>query len=61
MSTKLKKYKFIRIEKIQSIQIIEAENEEQAEKQLEIEGFGESNCDEIISSDTEIEEIQEDK
>ena len=61
MSTKLKKYKFIRIEKIKSIQIIEAENEEQANKQLEIEGFDESNCDEIISSDTEIEEIQEDK
>ena len=60
MSTKLKKYKFIRIEKIKSIQIIEAENEEQANKQLEIEGFDES-CDDIISSDTEIEEIQEDK
>jgi len=59
MSTKLKTYAFSRIEKIKSIQIFQAESKEQAEKMLEIEGFDEK-CDEIISSDTEIEEIQED-
>jgi len=51
----MKEYQFTRIETIKSIQIIQAESQEQAEKQLEIEGFDES-CDEIISSETEIEE-----
>ena len=46
----MKEYQFTRIEKIKSIQIIQAESQEQAEKQLEIEGFDES-CDEIISSE----------
>ncbi len=53
----MKEYQFTRIEKIKSIQIIQAESQEQAEKQLEIEGFDES-CDDIISSDIEIEEIK---
>jgi len=53
----MKEYQFTRIEKIKSIQIIQAESKEQAEKQLEIEGFDES-CDDIISSDIEIEEIK---
>ena len=53
----MKEYQFTRIETIKSIQIIQAENQEQAEKQLEIEGYDES-CDEIISSNTEIEEIK---
>jgi len=53
----MKTYAFSRIEKIKSIQIIQAESKEQAEKQLEIEGFDES-CDDIISSDIEIEEIK---
>ena len=53
----MKQYQFTRIEKIKSIQIIQAESKEQAEKQLEIEGFDES-CDDIISSDIEIEEIK---
>tara|TARA_R110000765_G_scaffold257229_1_gene357521 strand:+ start:732 stop:893 length:162 start_codon:yes stop_codon:yes gene_type:complete len=51
----MREYHFTRIEKIKSIQIIQAKTEEQAKKQLEIEGFDES-CDEIISSNTEIEE-----
>ncbi len=53
----MKTYAFSRIEKIKSIQIFHAESKEQAEKQLEIEGFDES-CDDIISSDIEIEEIK---
>ena len=53
----MKEYQFTRIKKIKSIQIIQAESKEQAEKQLEIEGFDES-CDDIISSDIEIEEIK---
>ena len=53
----MKEYQFTRIEKIKSIQIIQAKSKEQAEKQLEIEGFDES-CDDIISSDIEIEEIK---
>ena len=52
----MKEYQFTRIETIKSIQIIRAESQEQAEKQLEIEGFDES-CDEIILSETEGEEI----
>jgi len=52
----MKEYEFIRIETIKSIQIIQAESQEQAEKQLEMEGFDES-CDEIISSETQGEEI----
>ncbi len=56
----MKEYQFTRIETIKSIQIIQAESQEQAEKQLETEGFDES-ClihDEIMSSDIEIEEIK---
>ena len=53
----MKEYECIRIETIKSIQIIQAKSQEQAEKQLEKEGFDES-CDEIISSDIEIEEIK---
>ena len=53
----MKEYQFTRIEKIKSIQIIQAESQEQAEKQLEMEGFDES-CDEIISSETQGEEIK---
>ena len=52
----MKKYQFTRIETIKSIQIIRAESQEQAEKQLETERFDES-CDEIISSETEVGEI----
>ena len=52
----MKEYQFTRIETIKSIQIIRAESQEQAEKQLEMEGFDES-CDEIISSETQGEEI----
>ena len=58
----MKTYAFSRIEKIKSIQIFQAESKEQAEKQLEIEGFDQS-CDDIISSevsyDGELEEINE--
>ena len=35
----MKEYEFTRIETIKSIQIIQAESQEQAEKQLEIEGY----------------------
>tara|TARA_R100000900_G_C3290605_1_gene155682 strand:- start:505 stop:666 length:162 start_codon:yes stop_codon:yes gene_type:complete len=53
----MKKYQFTRVETIRSIQIIQAESQEQAEEQLETEGYDES-CDDVISSDTEIEEIK---
>ena len=51
----MKDYYFTRIETIKSIQVIRAESKEKAQKQLEVEGFDES-CDEIISSETEVEE-----
>jgi len=53
----MKKYQFTRVETIRSIQIIQAENEELAEEQLQNEGYDES-CDDVISSDTEIEEVK---
>ena len=46
----MKEYQFTRSETIKSIQIIQGESQEKAEKQLEMEGFDES-CDEIISSE----------
>ncbi len=54
----MKQYRFTRIETIKSICIIQADSQEQAEKQLEICGFDES-LDDITSSNIEVEEIKE--
>ena len=53
----MKDYYFTRVQTIKSIQVIRAESKEKAQKQLEVEGFDES-CDEIISSETEVEELR---
>ena len=53
----MKDYYFTRVQTIKSIQVIRAESKEKAQKQLEVEGFDE-NCDEIISSEIEIDELK---
>jgi hypothetical protein len=51
----MKTYKIIRYEKIREIQIIQADNEEQAQEKMKYENW--DNC-EVLSSETEIEEIK---
>tara|TARA_R110000751_G_C13462409_1_gene445570 strand:+ start:319 stop:528 length:210 start_codon:yes stop_codon:yes gene_type:complete len=50
----MKTYKIIRYEKIKEIQIVQADNEEQAEEKMKYENW--EDC-EVLSSETEIEEI----
>jgi len=51
----MKTYKIIRYEKIREIQIIQADNEEQANEKMKYENW--KDC-QVISSETEIEEIK---
>jgi len=52
----MKTFKITRYEKIKEIQIVEADNEEQANEKMKYENW--DNC-EVLSSETEIEEILE--
>jgi len=58
MSTKLKKYKILRTETVTDYQIVKASSEDEAYDNLKDDKWEDY---EIQSSDSEIEEIQEDK